>query len=79
MSSENVLVAFIVVNSNATEKTNIFSVKQVTYGDDGRMKVTPYMSDFPFQFYTVIHDVKLLPSVLGNALRQWLELMANLS
>lgn len=77
MASENVLVAFIVVNNNATEKSNIFQVKQVSYGHNGEVRVSPYMSNFPFQFYTVIHDASLLPSVLGNALRQWLELMAD--
>lgn len=80
MSNQNIVVAFIVVNNSATEKSNIFNVKQALIGKDGRIgKIIPYMSDFPFKFYTVIHDVKLLPSVLGNALRQWLELMANMS
>ncbi len=77
LGTSNVLVAFIVVNSNESEESNIFNVKQVSFGNDGKVKFTPYMSEFPFRFYTVIHDVKQLPNVLGDALRQWLELTAS--
>ncbi|KAI9791121.1 MAG: hypothetical protein M1816_004352 [Peltula sp. TS41687] len=39
----------------------------------GGMKVTMqrYLDTFPFPFYLVVGDVKDLPAVLANALRQW--------
>ncbi|XP_052755953.1 midasin isoform X2 [Galleria mellonella] len=37
----------------------------------------PYLDTFPFPFYLILRDMSALPTVLGDALRQWFELAAN--
>ncbi|XP_047513354.1 midasin [Pieris napi] len=39
----------------------------------------PYLDTFPFPFYLILRDMSALPTVLGDALRQWFELAANSS
>ncbi|CAK1552225.1 unnamed protein product [Leptosia nina] len=39
----------------------------------------PYLDTFPFPFYLILRDLSALPTVLGDALRQWFELAANTS
>ncbi|CAK1584663.1 unnamed protein product [Parnassius mnemosyne] len=39
----------------------------------------PYLDAFPFPFYLILRDMSALPNVLGDALRQWFELAANVS
>ncbi|XP_023948089.2 midasin [Bicyclus anynana] len=39
----------------------------------------PYLDTFPFPFYLILRDMTALPTVLGDALRQWFELAANTS
>lgn len=36
-----------------------------------------YLDAFPFPFYLILRDMSALPTVLGDALRQWFELAAN--
>ncbi|KAJ8717968.1 hypothetical protein PYW07_005898 [Mythimna separata] len=36
-----------------------------------------YLDTFPFPFYLILRDMSALPTVLGDALRQWFELAAN--
>lgn len=38
-----------------------------------------YLDTFPFPFYLILRDMSALPTVLGDALRQWFELAANTS
>ena len=39
----------------------------------------PYLDTFPFPYYLILRDMSALPNVLGDALRQWFELAANVS
>lgn len=34
-----------------------------------------YMASFPFPFYVVLRELDSMPVVLGEALRQWFELV----
>ncbi|KAA8497714.1 Midasin [Porphyridium purpureum] len=77
--------------STAKDRVSVLQMQKVEYVSDtsgGRsgsqasapkMQLSPYMDDFPFSFYAVISDVATLPVVLGDALRQWFELMTQLS
>lgn len=78
LADDNILVAFILVDSSATkDRTSIFDVKRVEYDAAGKVSVLPYMHEFPMEFYAVVQDVSALPSILADALRQWLEISAN--
>lgn len=42
------------------------------------LKFQSYLDRFPFPFYMILRDVKTLPSVLSDALRQWFELVGKI-
>lgn len=77
----NVLVAFVIVDVNKSSandnvQSSIFDVKRVEY-KQGEMVVTPYMRDFPIEFYAVVDNLKLLPTVLADGLRHWIEIVSS--
>ena len=43
---------------------------------NGRTKLTPYLSDFPFDYYCIVGDVSELPNALGTILVQWFSMVS---
>ena len=43
--------------------------------ENGGIQDIPYMDDYPFPFYLVLKNLRDMPAALGDALRQWFELM----
>ena len=39
--------------------------------------IRTYLETFPFPFYIVLREIETLPMVLGQALKQWFELVHN--
>jgi midasin len=35
-----------------------------------------FIEDYPFPYYMVLEDMSSLPEILGDALRQWFEILA---
>ncbi|KAK9323564.1 hypothetical protein V1517DRAFT_94636 [Lipomyces orientalis] len=82
---QKVMLVFIIVDGlqKATEKEgqttvsqSILDMKQVAYETDkesGQMnlKVTNYLSSFPFEFYVIVRSINELPAVLALVLRQY--------
>lgn len=84
---ERIMTVFIIVDNIGQSKkggsggattTSILEMTQAKFerddeGSGGGMKVKMqrYLDTFPFPFYLVVGDVKDLPAVLANALRQW--------
>ena len=76
---------FVLLDNRPTE-SSIFELSHVEYVDQGIdpmtgavktvIKMTKYLETFPFEFYVVLRDVKMLPSVLAEALKQWFELIS---
>ncbi|CAD7927084.1 unnamed protein product [Amoebophrya sp. A25] len=58
---------------SAQQSSSIFDLKAVSYAN-GHCEVTPYLQDFPFPFYAVVRDREMLPHLLSDALRQWIEI-----
>ena len=78
-AEHRILVVFIMLQqqSNADQQqqaVSILNTKQVKFVD-GKMVVQEYMDTFPFDFYVVLRDIRGLPEVLSNALRQWFEII----
>ncbi|PXF43299.1 Midasin [Gracilariopsis chorda] len=73
LRESNVLVAFLILDQTEHEDSSIYNVKRVEYDSAGKMRVNPYMQDFPIDFYAVIQDVQSLPTTVADALRQWIE------
>ena len=69
----NIFVVIIILDS-ILGKDSILDLKSVTFVK-GKPVVQRYMDQFPFWYYVVISDIKALPSILADALRQWFELL----
>ena len=66
---EDITYIFIVVDSQQSSILNIKSVEYV----DGKMKMKNYMSDFPYQYFLIVNDVKELGQILAMTLLQFIQ------
>jgi midasin len=67
------LFVFILID-NPNPKDSILEVKSVTYPNN-KLTVTNYIDQFPFPYYIILRDIRSLPEILADALRQWFELI----
>jgi midasin len=80
MVERNILLVMIVVEGDGVskkKKDSIVHMKEVTF-ENGRPKVRQFIEDYPFPYYIILDDMHALPEVLGDALRQWFEMIAQL-
>lgn len=49
------------------------------FSASGPPEIKSYMDSFPFPFYVILRDINSLPNTLGDALRQWFELVTSQS
>lgn len=84
MAQENkIILLFIIIdNKEGNSITELTSIEYTTptgsadaYTMSG-IKFVPYLSTFPFQFYTVLRNVDHLPDVLSDALRQYFSIVS---
>ncbi|KAK9239587.1 hypothetical protein V1525DRAFT_430746 [Lipomyces kononenkoae] len=82
---QRIMLVFIVIDGlhksaetggSGTMSQSILDMKQVAYETDkesGQMslKMTNYLSSFPFEFYVIVRSISELPSVLALVLRQY--------
>lgn len=66
---EDITYIFIIVDS---QQSSILSIKSVEYLDK-KMKIKNYMSDFPFEYFLIINDVKELGEILAMTLVQFIQ------
>ena len=77
MVEKNILLVMIIVEPGSQKKDSIVKMKEVTF-DKGKPVVKQFMEDYPFPYYLVLEDMHQLPEVLGDALRQWFEMISQL-
>jgi midasin len=79
LKSIGVLALFVIIDDlKQNDGKSIMDVKScVKFG--GQFRVEDYMDRFPFPFYVLLRQIETMPSVLGDALRQWFELVSNAS
>jgi len=79
MTEKNVLLVMIIVEGKKGEekkkKDSIVHMKEVSF-ENGKPKMKHFIEDYPFPYYMVLEDMISLPEVLGDALKQWFEIMA---
>ncbi len=61
---------------SANPAQSILTLKSVSY-PGGKLKVGDYLESFPFPYYIILRDIKALPEIISDALRQWFELIRN--
>ncbi|EMR10018.1 hypothetical protein PNEG_01773 [Pneumocystis murina B123] len=71
-----IMVIFVIIDIIHEKKTtSLLDMKQVRYktmGDGSTsLEIIHYMDEFAFDHFLIVRDVKELPQVLANALRQW--------
>lgn len=49
-------------------------MKEVSF-ENGKPKLKNFMDDYPFPYYLIVEDMNSLPEILGDALRQWFEII----
>lgn len=56
-----------------SEKASILTTKSVSIGEDGKVKMKLYMSDFPFEYFLIVRNVRELGDVLATTLLQFIQ------
>ena len=77
MMDQNILLVLIIVEGSDSRKDSIMNMKEVTF-DKGKPQFKHFIDDYPFPYYIVLNDMQSLPEVLGDALKQWFEMLARL-
>ena len=81
MSERNILLVMIIVEGKQgkrlKEKDSIIHMKEVAF-EKGKPKIKHFIDDYPFPYYLVLEDMNSLPEILGDALRQWFEMLAQI-
>ena len=69
-AQENILLCFVVLDPSAEKNQSFLDIQSVSY-PNGKLTFTRYVDEFPFPYYLVVRELKALPQVLSDALRQW--------
>jgi midasin len=77
MVERNILIAMIIVEGSQNKKDSLLNMKEVTF-EKGKPLVKRFIEDYPFPYYIVLDDIASLPEVLGDALKQWFEMLNQL-
>lgn len=75
LKSMGILTLFMIIDDLKKNKNNSIVTVQRTLGSGANMTVVNYMELFPFPFYVLVRKLETMPMVLGDALRQWFELV----
>ena len=73
LTEMGVFSVFIILDGLA--KDSVVDIKVPTFVPGQPPIIKSYLDTFPFPFYIVLRDIQSLPSVLGESLRQWFELV----
>ena len=68
---ERIMIVFVIIDA-LVKGQSIVNMSQAMFDSDGGgVKIKRYLDGFPFPYYLVVGDVRELPGVLAQALRQW--------
>ena len=71
---ERIMIVFVIVDS-LLKGESVMEMTQAVFEPDAagetKLNIKPYMDGFPFPYYLVVGEVRELPGVLAQALRQW--------
>ncbi|KAL7554496.1 hypothetical protein ACHAWF_017951, partial [Thalassiosira exigua] len=82
MAEKNMLMVMIIVEGGGEDiprknHESILNMKEVSFVN-GKPKIKHFIEDYPFPYYLVVGDLAALPEILGDALRQWFEMLAQI-
>ena len=68
---ERIMIVFVIIDA-LIKGQSIMNMSQAMFDSDGGgVRIKRYLDGFPFPYYLVVGDVRELPGVLAQALRQW--------
>ena len=67
---ERIMIVFVIIDA-LVKGQSITNMSQAMFDSDGGVRIKRYLDGFPFPYYLVVGDVRELPGVLAQALRQW--------
>ncbi|XP_063830768.1 midasin-like [Ostrinia nubilalis] len=74
-----IFLVYVIID-NPDNKDSIMDIKRPIWDPvTNELSFIQYLDTFPFPFYIILRDMSALPTVLGDALRQWFELAANVA
>ena len=73
------MVMIVVEGEGSASKSNesILNMKEVSFVN-GKPKIKHFIEDYPFPYYLVVGDLASLPEILGDAIRQWFEMLTQI-
>lgn len=82
MVERKILLVMIVVEGEREggtkkKKDSIIHMKEVTF-EKGKPRVNQFIEEYPFPYYIILEDIQSFPEVLGDALRQWFEMITQI-
>lgn len=66
----DIIYVFIIVDS---DKASILNTKSAMIDASGKVKMKLYMSDFPFEYFLIVRNVRELGDVLATTLLQFIQ------
>jgi midasin len=75
---QNVFLVYVILETHqGGSSDSVLDIRMPIFDPKGNLQgIETYMEHFPFPYYIILRDISYLPRVLGDALRQWLELIA---
>merc|ERR1711879_1071306 len=73
--NRNIFTVLVILDSDHASKSSVVDTKKPVFLPDGRVKMSRYLDDFPFQHYLVVRDLEELPGTLSEALKSWFDLI----
>merc|ERR1711865_768672 len=65
----------LVIVDNPEENMSITDLTKFEFVN-GKPKSSPYLENYPFPFYVLLRDIRQLPQVLSDTMRQWFEIIS---
>ena len=68
---ERIMIVFVIIDALVKEQSIMNMSQAIFDSDGGGVRIKRYLDGFPFPYYLVVGNVRELPGVLAQALRQW--------
>jgi midasin len=73
-SEHHIFIVFLVLDCCFDKESSILDIQSISYPNN-KLTIKSYIDEFPFPYYIILRNIQNLPTVLGDALRQWFELI----
>ncbi|KAJ5066667.1 midasin [Anaeramoeba ignava] len=73
--SQQQLFVFLIID-HPKNSNSILQLQTISY-PNGKLTCSPYLDNFPFPYYIILREIKSIPEILADALRQWMEMISS--